>query len=97
MIMKYLRDVTYCGGCGGRQHGQRKPRLEEVTPELCFVVGNGKMATICLVCKTRKPDRVPELLKVLCSCRVENESALVKAEVKEIEEYHVGRTLYAML
>lgn len=62
MTMKCLIDVTHCGECGGRQHGQRKPRLEEVTPELCFVVGNGKMATIYLVCKARKPGRGPELL-----------------------------------
>ena len=62
MIMMYLRDVTHCGECGGRRHGQRKPRLEDMTPELCFVLGNGKLATIYLVCKARKPGRVPELL-----------------------------------
>lgn len=55
------------------------------------------MVIICLVCKIRKFDRVLELLKVLCSCRVENESVLVKVEVKEIEEYYVGRILYVML
>lgn len=60
--MKYLIDVRHCDEHEGRKYGQRKPSLEEVTPELSFEVGNEKKAAICLGCEARNPDRVPELL-----------------------------------
>lgn len=39
-----------------------KACLEEVTPELSFKLGNGKMATIYLGCEARELGRVPEPL-----------------------------------